>query len=77
MNVLGANVDLHRAIGRHNIRVGIDAQYNTLKSTANEENIVDGTSEPLDTRYPDGDNNMSNAALYWSHTMSITDKIVQ
>ncbi len=75
VNVIGADVDLRRMIGRHTIRVGLDAQYNTLKSTANVENIVNGNSEPLDTRYPDGDNTMSNAAIYWSHTLSITDKI--
>jgi hemoglobin/transferrin/lactoferrin receptor protein len=52
----------------------LDAQYNTLKSTAFEEDIVSGARGPLDTRYPDGDNTMSNIALYMSHSMRINDK---
>lgn len=75
VNVLGANIDLNRIIGKHNLRFGFDAQYNTLKSTANKENILTGASSPLDTRYPDGDNNMTSLALFYSHTMQINDEL--
>lgn len=76
VNVLGANVDFLRKYKNHQIRFGLDAQFNTLKSTANEENISLGSSKPLDTRYPDGDNNMLNAAAYFSHTWRIHDELV-
>ncbi len=74
VNVIGLNVDVQRIVKKHSIRFGIDGQYNTLKSTANKENIVTGASAKLDTRYPDGDNNMMDAAIYGSHTMKINDQ---
>ncbi len=43
VNVIGANVDFMKIINRNNFRFGIDAQYNTLKSTANQDNIVTNT----------------------------------
>ncbi|MEO8150294.1 MAG: TonB-dependent receptor, partial [Bacteroidia bacterium] len=75
VNVMGANLDLQRISGKHNIRLGLDAQYNTLKSTANRENIETGEETPLDTRYPDGDNTMMSTAIYFSHTMQINNEL--
>ncbi|MBL0340129.1 MAG: TonB-dependent receptor [Bacteroidetes bacterium] len=74
VDVVGVNLDIQRIVRKHTIRLGLDAQYNTLVSTAKEEDIVTGINSPLDTRYPDGDNTMLNAALYLSHTMHINDK---
>ena len=34
VQVIGANLNLQRITGRHNIRMGLDGQFNTLKSTA-------------------------------------------
>jgi hemoglobin/transferrin/lactoferrin receptor protein len=75
VNVMGADLDFQKNIKHHNIRFGLDGQYNTLKSTANKENIVTGASTPLDTRYPDGDNTMLNIALYISHTWKMYDNL--
>lgn len=75
VNILGADLDFQKLINNHNLRFGIDAQYNTLKSTANNENIVTGESTPLDTRYPDRDNSMLNAGVYVSHTWQINEQL--
>ena len=75
VNVIGGNLDFHKVKMQHNIRFGLDAQFNTLKSTADRENIVTGVSEKLDTRYPDGDNTMMNTALYISHTWQINEQV--
>lgn len=75
VGVVGANLDLQRSTNNHVIRFGLDAQLNNLKSTANKENIEDGSTIPLDTRYPDGKNNMNNYALYFSHTWTINDQL--
>jgi hemoglobin/transferrin/lactoferrin receptor protein len=72
VNVIGANVDLQRNMKKHVLRLGADLQYNTLKSTANEEDIVSGVSTPLDTRYPDGVNTMLTFGIYASHTWQIS-----
>jgi hemoglobin/transferrin/lactoferrin receptor protein len=75
VGVAGFNIDLQRTNGKHIYRMGVDGQFNSLKSTANKENIETGALEKLDTRYPDGDNSMNNVALYYSHTMSINDQL--
>lgn len=76
VNVLGLNLDLQKIIKSHHIRFGLEGQFNSLKSTANKENIVSGENVPLDTRYPDGDNTMMNVALYISHTWQINDQLI-
>ena len=75
VNVIGADLDFQKVLKHHNIRFGLDAQYNTLKSTAKETNILTGTRVPLDTRYPDGDNTMTNAAVYVSHTWQLNPQL--
>jgi hemoglobin/transferrin/lactoferrin receptor protein len=76
VNVLGVDLDFQKIIKSNNIRFGFDGQFNTLKSTANEEDIVTGSISPLDTRYPDGNNTMLNSALYFSHTWHINEKLI-
>jgi hemoglobin/transferrin/lactoferrin receptor protein len=71
VGVAGLNFDMRHNDERHEIQIGIDGQYNTLTSTAFEKNIVTGETSPLDTRYPDGDNTMLNAAIYVSHIWKI------
>lgn len=68
VNIWGFNLDMNRKRNQHDIRVGIDAQYNTLQSTADQLNINTGEISKLDTRYPDGKNNMLNLAAYFSHS---------
>ena len=76
VTVLGLNLDFQRIIKSHNIRFGLDGQYNSLKSTANSENIITGISSQLDTRYPDGENTMADAALYITHSWQINEQLV-
>ncbi|MGE5355459.1 MAG: TonB-dependent receptor plug domain-containing protein [Deltaproteobacteria bacterium] len=71
VNVIGANLDLTKAFNFNTIHFGIDLQYNTLKSKATSENIVTGESAKLDTRYPDGDNNLIDFSAYYSHTLKL------
>ncbi len=71
VGIAGMNFDLKHIAGNQVLQVGVDAQYNTLTSTAEEENIETGETSALDTRYPDGDNTMSNAAVYLSHSWKI------
>jgi hemoglobin/transferrin/lactoferrin receptor protein len=71
VGVSGANIDLQHKDDQHELQLGLDAQYNTLISTANVKNILSGEVTPLDTRYPGGDNTMLNAAVYASHIWKI------
>ena len=74
VQVIGASLDFQKVTGKHNLRFGLDGQYNTLKSTAERENIATGEITKLSTRYPDGDNTLMNAGLYVSHTWNVCEQ---
>jgi hemoglobin/transferrin/lactoferrin receptor protein len=74
VNILGTNIDFQKSSDHHNLRFGLDAQYNMLTSTAVSTEIVTNTEIKASTRYPDGKNNMLNAALYASHTWKLSNK---
>lgn len=75
VNVIGFSFDFRKVMKKNDLRFGLDGQYNILKSTAEEENIVTGEISPLDTRYPDGKNNMMNVGLYAAHTWNISSAL--
>lgn len=75
VNVAGAFLNLKRMSRDHILRVGIDAQYNTLSSTASVLNIETSDESPADTRYPDGSNIMWNVAAYLSHTWKLSESL--
>lgn len=69
-------IDFAKAAGRHQLRYGFDSQFSGVVSTANRTNIVTGVQTGLDTRYPGGNNVLNTAALYATHTIALTDKLV-
>ena len=71
VTVLGGNLDVQKLVKTHKVRMGLDFQHNMLNSTAFMEDINAGTTGKLDSRYPDGDNTMTNMAIYISHTWQI------
>jgi len=75
VNVYGLNLDAIKNIKQHQIHFGLDGQYNTLTSIANEENLVTGETKKIDTRYPDGINNLSNLSVYLIHNYKITENL--
>jgi hemoglobin/transferrin/lactoferrin receptor protein len=76
VDVYGLNIDFQRKKGKSDTRVGIDGQYNTVNSTAFRTNIKTGERSALDTRYPDGKNEMYNMAIYATNTYRITEKLI-
>ncbi|NUM31925.1 MAG: TonB-dependent receptor [Bacteroidetes bacterium] len=75
VGVTGANLYFQKNIKKHKILIGYDAQFNTLKSTANRSNIVSKSISPLDTRYPDGKNLLNNNSVFVAHTWYASNKI--
>jgi hemoglobin/transferrin/lactoferrin receptor protein len=73
ISVFGYNVDLRKKMGSHELTVGTDGQYNTVKSTATEKDIVSGETKVIDTRYPDGGSTMYLGALYAQHIYKIVE----
>lgn len=71
INVWGLTIDFNKAVGKNNLRYGIDGQFNSLTSTAHLTNIVTKAESPQSTRYPDGNNSMNSMAAFASHTLQI------
>jgi hemoglobin/transferrin/lactoferrin receptor protein len=71
INVLGYNIAARKKGKIHELSVGIDGQLNFLKSEAEGLNIKTGEISKIDTRYPDGKNNMNLFGLYTQHIMKL------
>lgn len=74
VDVQSGNIDFQHKAGIHDVRIGVDFQNSTVKSTAFLTNLRLDTVGPASTRYPDGNNSMFNAAAYLTHTFKISEK---
>lgn len=73
IHVAGYNVALRHKDDINELTVGTDGQLNFLKSTAYKDDIVSGARANIDTRYPDGTNNMNLFGLYYQHLLKLDD----
>ncbi len=69
LDVWGFTIDARRLWNLHELTIGVDGQLNQLQSTAYRKNIFTGATQPLDSRYPNGDNSMNNFGVYAQHLM--------
>lgn len=76
VDVLSLNADFQKQVGRHELRYGVEGTYNDVNSSAYWENIKDGSTGSLDTRYPDGGSTMRTLAVYFTHAWEITPKVI-
>ncbi len=67
VNVWGFVVDGRKTFGSNVINVGIDGQLNDVTSVATRTNLNTGAVSALDTRYPDGENQVNYFGLYCQH----------
>lgn len=74
VGVTGFNLDFSKNLKSGEFRYGFESYLNSVTSTANEEDITNGTITPLDTRYPDGGSTMNNFAVFASHIFKISEK---
>jgi hemoglobin/transferrin/lactoferrin receptor protein len=66
VQVMAVNFDAVKSFqeGRHRLSYGLDLNFNQVGSSAQSVNVNDGSTEPLDTRYPDGGSTMRTLAGY-------------
>lgn len=77
IDVVGFTLDGRKRWNKNEITLGIDGQFNNVKSTAIRANLQTKMVSSLDTRYPDGDNNMNYYAFYAQHVLKLAnDKII-
>lgn len=61
------NLDLKKKFSSSELLYGMESYYDKLDSSAQLRNINTGEESPLDTRYPNGENNMFRNDLYISY----------
>jgi hemoglobin/transferrin/lactoferrin receptor protein len=69
LNVWAVTIDARKLWSAHELTVGLDAQLNDVTSEATRENIFTGAISKLDSRYPNGENNMNYFGAYAQHTL--------
>jgi hemoglobin/transferrin/lactoferrin receptor protein len=76
LDIFSLNADFEKKIGKNEIRFGAESYLNKVNSTASVRDIVADTVGKLDTRYPDGGSQMFSAAIYATHTLEISEKLI-
>jgi hemoglobin/transferrin/lactoferrin receptor protein len=74
LNVWGFNIDARKKWDIDELSFGIDGQLNDVKSSAARTNLTTGVVSKLDSRYPDGSNNMNLFGVYLQHLRKFKSK---
>lgn len=74
VDMFSASLDLNKKFTKGELFYGFESYYETLKSTAYANNINTGVVTDINTRYPNGDNNMMRNDLYVSYNEKMSDK---
>jgi hemoglobin/transferrin/lactoferrin receptor protein len=69
VKVIGFIMDGRKKWNNHELNMGIDGQFNDVKSVADRTNLTTGAVTKLDTRYPDGKNKMNYIGAYAQHLL--------
>jgi len=67
LDVFAVTVDGRKRWKSNDLSIGVDAQLNDLRSVGVRKNINTGSETRLDSRYPDGDNDMNYFGAYAQH----------
>jgi len=77
LNVWGFVVDARKKWNANDLTVGIDGQLNDLTSVGTRKNLTTGAVSKLDSRYPNGENNMNYFGIYAQHQLKLkSNKLV-
>ena len=74
VDLFSVSLDLDKKFTKGELFYGFESYYETLKSTAYANNINTGVVTDINTRYPNGDNNMMRNDLYISYNEKMSDK---
>ncbi|HKP31894.1 MAG TPA: TonB-dependent receptor [Chitinophagaceae bacterium] len=73
IKVWGLVADMFTKFGNNELTVGADAQLNDVKSVADRTNLSTGAVTALDTRYPNGENDVNYFGIYAQHTLKMSE----
>lgn len=66
VNVVSVNLDFKKHLGIHEIKYGLEYNFNQVNSEANALNIIQNNSQKISTRYPDGGSLVHAAGAYFT-----------
>ncbi|HLF46795.1 MAG TPA: TonB-dependent receptor [Chitinophagaceae bacterium] len=73
ISIAGFILDARKKWDNHELTAGADGQLNFLTSTASRTNRITGMVSPLDSRYPNGKNNMNYFGFFAQHLMKLNN----
>jgi len=71
IKIAALNFDIKEKWDNHELILGADGQFNFLQSEADRTNLLTGVVTPLDSRYPNGKNEMHLLGIYAQHLLKI------
>ena len=74
VSMFSVSADLVKKFTKGELFYGLESYNEILKSKAHSNNINTGLENDLDTRYPNGDNNMTRNDLYVSYNEKVSEK---
>ncbi len=74
LNVLGFTLDGKKFWKTNELVIGVDGQLNDVKSVGSRTNTITSVISGLDSRYPNGGNNMNYFAAYAQHILKFSNK---
>lgn len=74
VNMYSVSLDLHKQFTKGELFYGLESYFENLNSSAYSNNINTGEIKAIDTRYPDGKNNMFRNDLYISYNQKENEK---
>lgn len=74
VDLFSVSLDLDKKFTKGELFYGFESYYETLKSTAYAQNINTGVETSINTRYPNGDNNMMRNDFYVSYNEKMSTK---
>ncbi len=77
LNIMGFIIDGRKKWNANEITIGADGQLNDLTSVGTRTNLTSGAVSKLDSRYPNGENNMNYFGVYAQHLIKLkNDKLI-
>ena len=74
VNMFSVDFDLQKKFTKSTLFYGLNTVYDNLKSIGYSNNINTGVELPINSRYPNGDNNTLKSEFYASYNQDTTDK---
>ncbi|HET6723776.1 MAG TPA: TonB-dependent receptor, partial [Chitinophagaceae bacterium] len=74
LNIMGFIIDARKKWNVNEITIGADGQLNDLTSVGTRTNLTTGAVSKLDSRYPNGDNNMNYFGVYAQHLIKLKNE---